>query len=136
MPDRPGGVGSRREARDRALSLLYEAESKGLDGEAVLAAQPVAVEGYARDLVEGVAAHRRALDETIATHARGWTIERMPVLDVTLLRMAIFELEHRPDVPPKVVMNEAIELAKTYSTDDSPRFLNGVLAAVAGSRGG
>ena len=131
MPDRPGGVGSRREARDRALSLLYEAETKDLDGQAVLAAQPVAVEGYARDLVEGVATHRSTLDEVIATHARGWTIERMPVLDVTLLRIAIYELRHRPDVPSKVVLNEAIELAKTYSTDDSPRFVNGVLAAVA-----
>lgn len=131
MPDRPGGVGSRREARDRALSLLYEAESKDLDGQAVLAAQPVAVEGYARDLVEGVATHRATLDEVIAAHARGWTIERMPVLDVTLLRIAIYELRHRPDVPSKVVLNEAIELAKTYSTDDSPRFVNGVLAAVA-----
>lgn len=135
MPDRPGGVGSRREARDRALSLLYEAETKGVNGDAVLAAQPVPVEGYARDLVEGVAGHRESLDAVIATHAHGWTIERMPVLDATLLRMAIFELEHRPDVPAKVVLNEAIELAKTYSTDDSPRFLNGVLAAVAETSG-
>lgn len=117
------------------MSLLYEAETKGLDGDAVLAAQPVPVEGYARDLVQGVTGHRESIDVVIATHARGWTIERMPVLDATLLRMGVFELEHRPDVPAKVVLNEMIELAKKYSTDDSPRFLNGVLAAVAETTG-
>lgn len=134
MPDRPGGVGSRREARERALSLLYEADVKDLDGSAVLAAQPIEVEDYAADLVAGVAEHRTDIDEQIGRHARGWVIERMPVLDRTLLRMAAYELGWRDDVPPNVVINEAVELAKRYSTDDSGRFVNGVLAAVAAER--
>jgi N utilization substance protein B len=131
VPDRPGGVGSRREARERALALLYEAEAKGESGVDVLDAQPIEVEEYAADLVTGVADHRDALDATIARHARGWALDRMPAVDRTLLRMACYELRHRPDVPPNVVINEAVELAKRYSTDDSGRFLNGVLAAVA-----
>jgi len=131
VPDCPGGVGSRREARERALALLYEAEVKGLDGPAVLAAQPIEVDDYAADLVAGVAEHLTVLDERIGRHARGWVVERMPVVDRTLLRMAAYELGWRPDVPRNAVINEAVELAKRYSTDDSGRFVNGVLAAIA-----
>lgn len=136
MPDRPGGVGSRREARERALALLYEAEAKDAAGTDVLDAQPIEVDAYAADVVTGVADHRDALDAIIGRHARGWTIERMPALDRTILRMASYELCHRPDVPPNVVINEAVELAKRYSTDDSGRFVNGVLAAVASEQRG
>ena len=128
MPDRPGGVGSRREARERALGLLYEAEAKDTPGTEVLDAQPIEVDEYAADVVTGVADHRDALDEIIGRHARGWTIERMPALDRTILRMASYELCHRPDVPPNVIINEAVELAKQLSTDDSPQFVNGLLA--------
>lgn len=131
MPDRPGGVGSRREARERALALLYEAEVKEASGNDVLDAQPIAVEEYAADLVNGVTDHQGELDGLIGRFAKGWVIERMPAVDRTLLRMACYELAHRPDVPPNVVINEAVELAKRYSTDDSGRFVNGVLAAVA-----
>lgn len=131
MPDRPGGVGSRREARERALELLYEAESKDSDGIAVLGEQPIEVEEYAADLVRGVAEHAADLDALIARHSRHWAIERMPVVDRTLLRMATYELLHRADVPRNVVIDEAVDLAKRYSTDDSGRFVNGVLAAVA-----
>jgi transcription antitermination protein NusB len=131
VPERPGGVGSRREARERALALLYEAEAKGESGADVLDAQPIAVEEYAGDLVGGVADHRDDLDALIGRFAKGWVIERMPAVDRTLLRMAVYELVHRPDVPQNVVINEAVELAKRYSTDDSGRFVNGVLAAIA-----
>ena len=131
MPDRPGGVGSRREARERALALLYEAETKDESGVDVLAAQPVALEDHAADVVRGVTEHRDDLDATIGRHARGWTVERMPTIDRTVLRMAAYELLHRPDVPRNVVINEAVELAKRYSTDDSGRFVNGVLSAIA-----
>lgn len=137
MPDRPGGVGSRREARERALALLYEAEIRGGEAAAdgapfdVLAAQPVEVEEYAAGLVQGVLDHRQELDLLIGHHARGWATARMPLLDLTVLRMASFELLHRPDVPPNAAINEAVDLAKQYSTDDSGRFVNGVLAAVA-----
>jgi len=140
VPDRRGGIGSRREARERALALLYEAAIR--DGETdddgrafdVLAAQPVEVETYAAALVQGVLDHRSDLDALIGRHARGWTTERMPVLDLTVLRMASFELLHRPDVPANAAINEAVDLAKQYSTDDSGRFVNGVLAAVVAER--
>ncbi len=131
MPDRPGGVGSRREARERALALLYEAEAKDESGASVLDAQPIEVDEYAADLVAGVSDHRSELDALISRFAKGWVIERMPAIDRTVLRMACYELAHRPDVPPNVAINEAVELAKRYSTDDSGRFVNGVLAAVS-----
>lgn len=130
MPDRPGGVGSRREARERALALLYEAQAH--DGPYdVIGAQPVEVEEYAAALVRGVLDHAEELDAVVGAHARGWVVERMPVIDRTLLRMATFELLHRPDVPPNAAINEAVDLAKQYSTDDSGRFVNGVLGAIA-----
>lgn len=137
MPDRLGGVGSRREARERALALLYEAAIRSdettADGASfdVLAAQPIEVESYAADLVRGVLERREELDALIGRHARGWVTERMPLLDLTVLRMASFEILHRPDVPRGAAINEAVELAKRYSTDDSGRFVNGVLSAVA-----
>ena len=131
MPERPGGVGSRREARERALALLYEAEAKGESGADVLDAQPIAVEEFAADLVGGVADHVDDLDALIGRFAKGWVVQRMPRIDLTLLRMAVYELVHRPDVPQNVVINEAVELAKRYSTDDSGRFVNGVLASIA-----
>lgn len=131
MPDRPGGVGSRREARERALALLYEADVRETSGAEVLANQPVEVESYAASLVAGVSAERASIDEVLGAHARGWEVERMPVIDRTLLRMATFELRHHADVPTNAIINEAVELAKQYSTDDSGRFVNGVLSAIA-----
>ena len=71
------------------------------------------------------------LDELIAAKAKGWTLARMPVLDLSVMRLAVFELIERPDVPTAVVLNEAVELVKRFSTDDSGRFVNGVLAAIA-----
>ncbi len=124
-------VGSRREARERALSLLYEAEAKDLTPDAVLAGLAVAPDPFAADLVAGVGATGARLDELIARYAVDWTIERMPVVDRALLRIAVFELLERPEVPTGAVISEAVELAKTYSTDDSGRFVNGVLGSIA-----
>ena len=126
-----GGLGSRREARERALSLLYEADAKACPPDAVLAELPVPPDPFAGDLVAGVGAHLPDIDELIRRFARGWTLERMPVVDRTVLRMAIYELLHRPDVPTAAVISEAVELAKRYSTDDSGRFVNGMLSAIA-----
>jgi N utilization substance protein B len=126
-----GGLGSRREARERALSLLYEAEAKACAPDAVLDELPVPPDPFAGDLVSGVGAHRDDIDERIRRFARGWSLERMPVVDRTVLRMAIYELLHRPDVPTAAVISEAVELAKRYSTDDSGRFVNGMLSAIA-----
>jgi len=126
-----GGVGSRREARERALGLLYEAESKSITPAAAVAALPLVPEPFTVELVEGVGDHLDEIDATIRAYAQGWTLERMPSLDRALLRIGIFELTFRPDVPTGAVISEAVELAKTFSTDDSGKFVNGLLAAVA-----
>ena len=120
----------RTDARERALILLYEAESKGIAPSEVLAAQISPADELTTLLVEGVEANRDHLDEVIAAHAKGWTLQRMPTLDRNVLRIASFELMSRPDVPVAVVLDEAVELAKRFSTDDSGRFVNGVLSAV------
>ena len=124
-------LGSRREARERALSLLYEADAKGIAPAAVLADLPVAPDAFAAEEVAGVGGCQERLDALIADHAVGWAVDRMPVVDRTLLRMAIWELLERPDIPTGAVISEAVELAKTYSTEESGRFVNGLLGSVA-----
>jgi N utilization substance protein B len=127
------GGGSRRQARERALSLLYEAESKEQTPASVLAGLPVAPAEFATELVNGVGAHIDELDKWITGYAKDWTIDRMPALDRALLRIGIFELLHRPDVPTGAVISEAVELAQRFSTDESSRFVNGMLARIAES---
>lgn len=124
-------AGARRQARERALSLLYEADAKGVSPADVLAALPLAPERFAADVVAGVGTHQAELDEWLRRFARDWPLERMPVVDRTLLRMATFELVHRPDVPTGAIISEAVELAHRYSTDESGRFVNGMLARIA-----
>ena len=130
MPRANEGSG-RRQARERALSLLYEAEAKGVEPGAVVADLPVAPDEYATVLAEGVGVHAPQLDEIIARHARGWTLASLPAIDRTVLRIAAFELAHRPDVPTAVAISEAVALAKQFSTEDSGRFVNGVLSQLA-----
>ena len=124
-------VGSRREARERALGLLYEAEAKGSAPDSIVDEQELPPDEFAVDLVRGVGANLGESDDLIRRFAKGWALERMPVIDRTLLRMAIFELAHRPDVPTAAIISEAVELAKRYSTDDSGRFVNGMLGRIA-----
>ena len=125
------GIGTRREARERALALLYEAEQKGLDPLAsVLDDLPIAPPGFAGELVVGVSDHLEPIDALLARCSHRWPLDRMPALDRTLLRMATFELGHT-DVPTGACISEAVELAKRYSTDDSGAFVNGLLARVA-----
>jgi N utilization substance protein B len=124
-------VGARREARERALALLYEADSKQVDAAEVLAELPVAPDPFVVLLVEGVGRTRSEADRLIEDNAIGWALDRMPVIDRTLLRMAVFELLGLPDVPTAVVISEAVDLATQYSTDESGRFVNGVLAKIA-----
>ena len=124
-------LGTRREARERALGLLYEADAKNATPLEVLDSQPVPPDEFAGDIVRGVGAHQLEVDELIRRFAKGWTLERMPVIDRTLLRMATYELGHRPDVPTAAIISEAVELAKRYSTDDSGRFVNGMLGRIA-----
>lgn len=132
MPVTPTvSVGSRREARERALGLLYEAECKSMRPDRVLDELPVPPDPFAAELVCGVAEHQERIDELITKFARDWTIERMPWVDRNVLRLGIFELAERPDIPTAAAISEAVELAKRYSTEEAARFVNGMLASVA-----
>ena len=111
--------------------MLYEAESKGIAPRAVLAAQVIDLDELTTLIVEGVEDHQPELDDLISTHAKGWSLARMPALDRAVLRMALLELRERPEVPTAVILDEAVELAKRFSTDDSGRFVNGMLSAIA-----
>jgi N utilization substance protein B len=121
----------RSDARERALNLMYEAHSKGLSITEVIDAQVIVPDDLTQLLARGSESSMARADDLIAAKARGWTLARMPVLDLAIMRMATFELLERPDVPTPVVLDEAVELAKRFSTDDSGRFVNGVLAAIA-----
>ena len=127
-PDRRS---ARRKARKRALDILFEADVRGTEPLAIardrLAQADPPVPDYAITLVEGVTERRLRLDELISTYAEGWTIERMPAVDRNLLRLGIYELLFRPDIPDAVAIDEAVDLARELSTDESPRFVNGLL---------
>lgn len=118
-------------ARERALELLYEADAKSWTIEDVLAALPVEPDAYAIDIVTGVREHATRIDGVISRLAPDWPLDRMPAVDRSVLRVGVYELIERPDVPTAVVLDEAVELAKRYSTEESGRFVNGVLAAAA-----
>jgi len=121
----------RRDARERALGLLYEAEAKGCSGSEVLADLPVAADDFAAGLVRAVDEHRHRIDALLSEFSKGWTISRMPAIDRAALRMGTAELLTRPDVPTAVVLNEVVELVSRFSTEDSGRFVNGLLAKIA-----
>jgi transcription antitermination protein NusB len=127
-------VSARSKARKRAVDLLYESDMRSTSPVAVLtervAAADPPVNPYTVELVEGVHANRARLDDILTAYSEGWTLERMPPLDRAVLRLGVYELLWREEVPPAVVIDEAVELAKTLSTDESPKFVNGVLARV------
>jgi N utilization substance protein B len=125
----------RTKARKRALDILHAADVTGRPPTEVLAAAPEPIAPFARQLVEGVVAHREEIDGIIAAAADRWTIDRMPVVDRNLLRIGVFELLWAGDTPTGVAINEAVELAKLLSTEDSGRFVNGLLGRVARDRG-
>ena len=130
---------ARSKARKRALDVLYEAELRGADpvatlGERLAQSDPPIPE-YAVELVTGVVEHRARIDEVLASYAAAdWPLERMPAVDRNVLRIGAYELLFRDDVPPGVVISEAVQLATSLSTNDSPKFVNGVLARVAEDR--
>lgn len=130
-PIRPPGLGGRREAREDALAVLYEAEITGDDGSEVLQRRRVSLSDYVVEMVVGVGEAGDRIDEALAGHLRGWDLDRMAVVDRTLARMAAWELLERPDVPTGAVMSELVGLATQYCGAESPRFLNGLLSAVA-----
>lgn len=127
-------MAARSKARKRAVDVLYEADVRSRDrrellGERVADGNPPVPEHTIR-LVEGFDENARRIDELIDTHASGWSIDRLPDVDRAILRMAVYELLWADDVPDAVVIDEAVELAKTLSTDDSPAYVNGVLGAI------
>ncbi|BBX07520.1 transcription antitermination factor NusB [Mycolicibacterium aichiense] len=138
MADRKADKG-RHQARKRAVDLLFEAEARGLtpaevaEGRTALAeanADVSALNPYTVTVAQGVTAHTAHIDEMITSHLQGWTLERLPAVDRAILRVAVWELLHAEDVPEPVAVDEAVELAKELSTDDSPGFVNGVLGQV------
>ena len=129
--ENPRHIDERTDAREQAIILLYEAEQRSISPLDIVSERGIASEDLATELLQGIEASREMIDSEIVAHARGWALERMPALDRAILRLAIHELRSRGDVPTAVVIDEAVELAKRFSTDDSGRFVNGVLAAVA-----
>ena len=121
----------RSDAREQAVSLLYEAEQRSVAATSLLAERGLVAEELTLALLTGVEGARDRIDAVIAAHARAWPLERMPAIDRAVLRLGVHELLSRPEVPVAVVIDEAVEIAKRFSTDDSGRFVNGVLAAVA-----
>jgi transcription antitermination protein NusB len=125
-------VAARSKARKRALDILFEADLRGevpadvLAERTAMASPPVPA--YAAELVHGVQAHRARIDELLASYSAGWTLDRMPAVDRNILRIGVFELLYAPDVPDAVAISEAVLLAGQLSTDDSPSFVNGLLA--------
>jgi N utilization substance protein B len=131
-------VTARGKARKRALDVLYEAELRGRDavatlGERLAQADPPVPE-YAVTLVEGVVEHRDEIDALLSSYAVDWPLERMPAVDRNVLRIGTYELLFADDVPDGVAISEAVELVTALSTDESPKFVNGVLARVAAER--
>ena len=128
-------IAPRHQQRERALSLLYEAELKGEDPVEVAEGLAVPPDPYVRTLLEGAVTTRAEADRRIAAAAVGWPLERMAVIDRLAMRLAVAELLD-PDGPPTaVVIDEAVELVKEYSTDESGAFVNGILATIAGDIG-
>jgi transcription antitermination protein NusB len=124
-------VPTRRAARERALGLAYECEQRGLRAPELLDGLPVPPDEYAQQLVLGIDEHQEEIDTIIRKFSEHWSLERMPVIDRALLRVGTYELGWLPEVPTAVVITEAVELAKLYSTKDSGRFVNGLLSRIA-----
>ena len=138
MADKPVYNPSRRKSRRRALDVLYSADLRDIPARTVLS-DTLARMGhevpdhmaYAVEIVEGVESNADRIDELISSYAEGWTLDRMPVVDRNLLRIAVYEMLHRDDIDDPVAISEAVELAGELSTDDSPRFVNGLLGRIA-----
>ena len=121
----------RHQQRERALSLLYEAELKGESPLQVLAELSVPPDPYVRHLLEGAVATHEEADTRITAVSVGWPLDRMAVIDRLVLRLAVAELLDPGGPPTAVILDEAVELAKNYSTDDSGSFVNGILSTIA-----
>ena len=132
-------MSARGKARKAALDLLYEADIRGTNAVETLNLRDTVEEGpdarpireYTRELVNGVGANYRKIDELITTYAQGWDMDRLPAVDRNILRLGIYEILWSPSTPDGVVINEALTLAKELSTDDSAGFIHGVLGRIS-----
>lgn len=124
-------MSARGKARSRALDVLFEAEQRSASAFDVLQARrektDQVVNPYTVDIIEGVVSRQAAIDEFLETYSQGWSLERMPSVDRIILRIGTWELLYNDDVPDGVAVSEAVALAKTLSTDESPQFINGLL---------
>jgi len=132
-------VSARSKARKQALDLLYETDIRGTNLVETLVARDVPAEGpdarpireYTKELVNGVSDNRRKIDELITTYAQGWDMDRLPAVDRNILRLGIYEILWSTDVPMSVAIDEALVLAKELSSDDSSKYIHGVLGRIA-----
>lgn len=136
-------MSARTKARKRAVDAVFAADLRKispltlLDDVADLATDrqnQEAIFGYAREIVQGVVDHHEEIDDLLETYSQGWALDRMPNLDRAILRVGVWEILHNPDVPDAVAVNEAVELAKELSTDDSGSFVNGLLSRIASTK--
>lgn len=136
-------MSARSKSRKRAVDAVFAADLRKispltlLEEVADLAADRQnqdAIFGYAREIVEGIVANHEEIDDLLETYSQGWSLERMPNLDRAILRVAVWEILYSHDVPDAVAVNEAVELAKELSTDDSGAFINGLLSKIASTK--
>jgi N utilization substance protein B len=124
-------VSARSKARRRALDILFESTQREMPALEVIRARrektDMVIADYTVDIVEGVLEHQEQIDEFLSTYSQGWTLDRMPAVDLMILRIGSWELLYNDDVPDGVAVSEAVELAKVLSTDESPKFVNGLL---------
>lgn len=127
-------MSARSKARKAALDLLYEADIRKSSPTLILQQRVAELDFVARDftreLIEGIESHKRKIDELIITYSVGWDMDRMPVVDRNILRLGIYEILWSSDVPTEVAISEAVELASTLSTDESSKYINGVLSKI------
>jgi len=136
-------VSARSKARKQALDFLFESDIRGTSALDILASRDVVDDGpdarpvrdYAHAIISGVAAHRRKIDELIATYAQGWDMDRLPTVDRNILRIAIFEVLWAEEIPDPVAIDEALNLAKLLSTDESAGYIHGVLGRISSIKG-
>jgi N utilization substance protein B len=132
-------VSARSKARKQALDLLYETDIRGTNLLETLVARDIPADGpdarpireYTRELVNGVSDNRRKIDELITTYAQGWDMDRLPAVDRNILRLGIYEILWSTSVPTSVAIDEALDLAKELSSDDSSKYIHGVLGRIA-----
>jgi N utilization substance protein B len=128
-------MGSRRKSREHALQILYQMDVNRIKADEALPLFVSLLEGeellpFTKELVFGVEKHKEFIDTIIRDHSENWRVERMAIVDRNILRLAVFELFFRKDIPPRVTLNEAIDLGKKFGTQDSGGFINGVLDSV------